>query len=463
IASIKGAYEGSKKVLAWAKEDGRNDDIKGQWQDVSDISPRLFQRCLNELQVSSSTDDGNDIDVEMYDEDTDTDTEEPDTHTVEFELTQLEQETVKLFSLFIQDVSQANQFLNSHSYLQVGNPCNNASRCVLDYDMDRIFQQEGLRNRDLKSKPATKLSLEVCSNSEDYKISQDLHYVWFSSNQYTAEQRKSKFWKHNKYLKENVKATSQWGHYLWTNSKDFIDDDIQQELESLGVEIRTLEELGLDKEQHQKLAAASYQFAEQKSFGLATDIARYLIIFKEGGVYIDADYQLFNVDGLEQIMCSYNSFFGVERGYDVRLGNGFLAAEGGNKIIEETIDLCYRNIFEGNKSPEYVKSPCTNSMKTIHTTGPITLSIAFTKHARPSEDLLLPYGYLNILDNNIEELTRNNKFCQNLNIWEKNHSKHSTQEICSSIGDRLATQDFSKSWQAGEIHYKSDCLSYGVD
>ncbi|NRA73868.1 MAG: hypothetical protein HRU36_03915, partial [Rickettsiales bacterium] len=55
IASIKGAYEGSKKVLAWAKEDGRNDDIKGQWQDVSDISPRLFQRCLSELQVSSST------------------------------------------------------------------------------------------------------------------------------------------------------------------------------------------------------------------------------------------------------------------------------------------------------------------------------------------------------------------------------------------------------------------------
>ncbi|NRA74159.1 MAG: hypothetical protein HRU36_05440, partial [Rickettsiales bacterium] len=53
VANIEYGYEGSKKVLAWTQEDSRGDAIKGKWKNVSDISPRLFQRCLNEIQISS--------------------------------------------------------------------------------------------------------------------------------------------------------------------------------------------------------------------------------------------------------------------------------------------------------------------------------------------------------------------------------------------------------------------------
>jgi mannosyltransferase OCH1-like enzyme len=372
-------------------------------------------------------------------------------------LIQTEEETVKLFSLFTQDVSIAKQFLISHPYLPVANPLANPfgqSTCIKDWDMDRIFLQESLQNNDLKQKLTSSLNLKQCNSNTDYAILPKLHYVWYSSGQYTAEQQKENFWKHNKFLEKNVKSTPQWDHSLWTNNKDYIDPEIRLKLQELGVSLNTLEELNLDEEKQKKLAVISYQFAEQKSFGVTTDLARYIVMFKEGGVYIDGDYELHNVPGLERLMCSYNSFFGVERGYDIRLGNGFLAAKADNKVIEEVMDLSYRNIFNNIESPDYIKYPCTNIMKVIHTTGPIALSLAFTKAAQPAEDLLLPYGYLNIFPSDKNMLNPNdNQFCDNLHTWETHHKKpYDTHDMCLLVGN-LATQEFTKSWQSGEIPY----------
>jgi hypothetical protein len=63
-------------------------------------------------------------------------------------------------------------------------------------------------------------------------------------------------------------------------------------------------------------------------------------------------------------------------------------------------------------------------MKVIHTTGPIALSLAFTKAAQPAEDLLLPYRYFNIFPSDKNMLNPNdNQFCDNLRTWETHHKK----------------------------------------
>ena len=369
---------------------------------------------------------------------------------------------VKLFSLFNnkEDIKSAKDFYSSHNELSVtsSNPCNKptGTMCVSDWDMDRIFQQESLDNNRLKNKPIMNLKKESCSSDQDFNIPKNLHYVWLSSTQYTDAYRKEKFPSHNKYLEENLDSTKGWNQYLWTNDSSFIPKDIREKLESKGVKILSLDSLSSSEDKSSSLLKAAQQFAEEKSFGLATDIARYLIIQEKGGVYIDGDYKLFNIDGLETLMCSYNSVFGVERGYDVRLGNGFLAADPNNNVIKEVIDLSYRNIFEGNSAPDYVKYPCTNIMRTLVTTGPVTLSVAFTKQVS-EKDALLPYGYLNILGENKSEIDSRN-FCDSLGAWEVSHSKkYNSAELCKEIGE-IAAQDFGKSWQlSGDIDYDLAC------
>ncbi|NRA74158.1 MAG: hypothetical protein HRU36_05435 [Rickettsiales bacterium] len=59
--SIEDGYEGSNIVLAWTQEAVRNGAIKEKWQDVSDISPRLFQRCLYELKEEGQLDNFSDL------------------------------------------------------------------------------------------------------------------------------------------------------------------------------------------------------------------------------------------------------------------------------------------------------------------------------------------------------------------------------------------------------------------
>ena len=214
-----------------------------------------------------------------------------------------EKNIVKLFSLLNKDLLGTKNFLSQHSELRdkVANPCFEKKKlkmCIKDYDMDRIFPQENLDNNNLKQKPLYNLDLSTCSDNSQLKIPKKLHYVWFSSNGYTDEtDQENKFKDHNKYLYENLYKTKGWDHYLWTNDEKLIPQSAKIELAAKGVKILSIDSLNTPDAttKVKSLIQASKQFAEEKLFGLSTDIARYLIMQKEGGIYIDGDYKLHSV------------------------------------------------------------------------------------------------------------------------------------------------------------------------
>ena len=206
---------------------------------------------------------------------------------------------------------------------------------------------------------------------------------------------------------------------LWINDPNKLPSNIRNQLMEEGVSINSLgtipsllidavnqghisEEEGKQYYERFKLV---YFFIEQSDWGSATDIARYLVIFLYGGVYVDGDYRIDNLEKIEKLMGTSDSFFGVERNRDVRLGNAFLASKKYGKVIKEA--LSYRNstafitkedpkhtIYPGNwstqETPDYINSD-DSSIGVICRTGPIALTIAFEKHKSEEETKMLEY------------------------------------------------------------------------
>jgi len=278
---------------------------------------------------------------------------------------------------------------------KVPHPCHH--RKIYDGDNEAIHNQEGLCYNELERRKAIKIDI---SQDSDFKIPKILHCVWLSRSVDSSSDRELKFPMHNPFFESNIKNTPTWTHYLWTNNLDYIPAQIKQWGEKYGVEVRDIRDLaGSDNhfaQQHHfsELIEKINEFAEQNEFGLATDITRYLAMHLYGGVYIDGDYKIDNLDGLEKIMRSYSSFFGIERYFDSRVGNAFLAAEKENPVIMKVAELVERNIMYPVTAPEYVNYAMSHEQSTLVQTGPIALSVAFNTAAREGQDLLLPYGYI---------------------------------------------------------------------
>jgi len=118
------------------------------------------------------------------------------------------------------------------------------------------------------------------------------------------------------------------------------------------------------------------------------------------------------------------------------------------------LNISYRNIFDSVNAPDYVQHPCTPVIRTIVTTGPITLSMAFYHKNDPNKDSLLPYGYLNLLEPD-KNYFSSGAFCDNLRgISSRTVDYSFSNEMCNDIG-HLAEQDFNKSWFSGDTAEKN--------
>lgn len=300
------------------------------------------------------------------------------------------------YNLFGKNAQQAKKIYEDYNLTnKVPHPCHH--RKIYDGDNQEIHNQEGLNYNDLERRKVIKVDL---SQGADFRIPKILHCVWLSRSAYSSSDREVKFSMHNPFFESNIESTQAWTHYLWTNNLDYIPAQVKLWGAQYGVEVRDLKDLtGSDNhfaQQHHfsELTEKINEFAEQNEFGLATDITRYLAMYLYGGVYIDGDYRLDNVDGLEKMMRSCSSFFGIERYFDSRVGNAFLAAEKENPVIRKITELVERNTIYPVTAPEYVNYAMSHEQSTLVQTGPIALSVAFNSAARTGQDLLLPYGYI---------------------------------------------------------------------
>jgi len=354
------------------------------------------------------------------------------------------EEFYKLFGIEAREAK--NIYIDNNLQGKVPDPCA-AHKKIVDNRDSAIYSQEGLSYEALGAKIQKTIQISI---DGDFKIPAILHHVWLSKASYSSDSRQIKFRLHNKFFQSNVKITSNWTHYLWTNDLSYIPNEVIKWCANHKVAIYDMTTIAASdnhfaqNHQFSTLAAKVKKLSEQQEFGLATDIARYLAIYLHGGVYVDGDYKISNTASLEKMMKSYNSFFGVERGYDVRVGNAFIAAEKESPIIAKVITLVERNILDQASAPDYVNYPNLHTQTTLVKTGPVALSVAFNSEARQDQDILLPYGYIYAMPG---DRTKKNQPCKK---WAKDN------DICneiSVIGDHL----FAQTWVLKKSDTDFDC------
>jgi hypothetical protein len=257
-----------------------------------------------------------------------------------------------------------------------------------------FFEQEGINYNDLKKRYLTSTHLPKTVEANSFKVPPKLNFVWLTSEE-EFKTKPAHFFKINTYIFHNTSTTSSWAHTLWTNNLNWIPAAAKEQLKANKIRLRSIDELALDNLKHQALRTLSKTYATQHKWGMASDIARDLVIYYEGGVYVDGDYKILNTTALENYMKSYRSFFGINdlnaATYDFfEVINAFMASEPRGKIIEEKLNLVHRNTMAIAKAPDYVKYPCYENEEVLFKTGPIALTIAFALK-QESSDVLLPY------------------------------------------------------------------------
>jgi hypothetical protein len=261
-------------------------------------------------------------------------------------------------------------------------------------DYKEYYAQEGIDYEKIRKRYFSAIELPKTIESNKFKIPKKLNFVWVTSNSRTKEENEKLFYKHNVYLFHNVKITQGWQHIIWTNNIDWIPDSAKEKLINKNIKIRSIEELDIKDAKHKDLRTLVKKYAIQSNWVMSSDIARDLVTYYEGGIYVDGDYQIFDHLQLESYMKSYRSFFGLYTIADeFEIVNAFLASEAKGVVIGKKLDLIYRNTIDIMNAPAYIKYPCDVNSGWLSKTSPLTLTIAFYLKAKTS-DALMPNCYL---------------------------------------------------------------------
>lgn len=314
------------------------------------------------------------------------------------------------YKMFREDTACATVIYNKQFALlkgQVVPPRYN--RCYTREDPE-FLAQEGFDYNEIKVKYMTE-KLPKANALGHFFIPRKLNFVWITSRAEFNEKPKA-FYRINKYLFHNISITPNWQHTLWVNDKSFVPASVRADLLAENVHIRSIDELPIKSPQHLDLKESIHEYASQDEWGMSSDIARDLVEYYEGGVYVDGDYKILDVQALEEYMQSYRSFFGafnlslkkplVESDRISFLNreipffellNAFIASEPRGSVISKKIDLTYRNIITPIEAPMYVQYPCNHNTLVLYSTGPQVLTLAFLL-VNTEQDAILPHCYL---------------------------------------------------------------------
>jgi mannosyltransferase OCH1-like enzyme len=296
-------------------------------------------------------------------------------------------------------------------YLKNKVPYPRHKKCYKRFNQN-FFQQEGINYKDLKSKYLSSTKLPKVIKSEIFRIPPKLNFVWFTSEK-EFKTKKNHFFKINAYIFHNTKITPHWEHTLWTNNIDWITPLVKKKLEAKNIQLRSIDELDIKNLKDEALKSLSKTYAKQHSWGLASDIARDLVEYYEGGVYVDGDYKILKPTELENYMKSYKSFFGINDFNNdqdfFEIINAFMASEQRGKVLRKKLDLDYRNTIDIVNAPDYIKYPCNITQETLFKTGPIALTVAFDLK-KDNSDTLIPYCSLFAMPNSYFTCFNKQKF-----------------------------------------------------
>jgi mannosyltransferase OCH1-like enzyme len=217
--------------------------------------------------------------------------------------------------------------------------------------------------------------------SENNKI---IHHIWVGS----ALPKPYEAWRDTWQEKHPL-----WTHILWTDH----DANFQY-----GNVITTEEELRneLADEQPKKLVVDITLFPLLKkdlietatNYGEKSDILRYEILFKFGGVYADTDLEC--LESLDQLHDQYDFYTGLApiRLWRIQAANGIIGSKPGHPIIE----YCLDNVVNREVYKKLDKCPgLYDGISIIAATGPglFTKAIYYGADQNNHRDVVLPPSY----------------------------------------------------------------------
>lgn len=219
------------------------------------------------------------------------------------------------------------------------------------------------------------------------KIPQIIHNIWFTSATNPIEPPERYVTWILDAERTNPKKHG-WRHILWVHDKRDLPKTMAL-LENQNIEVL---EMG-DFEGSVSHIQIVLKEIEAKKFGKASDVFRYMILKKMGGIYKDTDYRL--MQSCNVLTRLYDFFVGLEPMSNF-IGNAFIAAKPNHPVISGVLDLVVRN-YDRHKSPKYITEIKDNDgFKTILLTGPSALTTAVYKYGgRPGHvDIVFPPKFL---------------------------------------------------------------------
>jgi mannosyltransferase OCH1-like enzyme len=187
--------------------------------------------------------------------------------------------------------------------------------------------------------------IEQVAYKAESRIPKIIHHIWLGSPLPEKYKKFQESWKSNH---------PEWEYRLWTDAE--------------------VQALGLEKK-------AEYDAA--CNYGEKSDIARYEILYRFGGLYIDTDFECLQpFDVFHHCFDFYTSFVGD---YSVTLQNGLIGSVPGHPILRACIDRVHRGPFDKDSFADiWLRS------------GPGLLMQAFFDYAGRSGfiDVALPSNYV---------------------------------------------------------------------
>jgi hypothetical protein len=188
-----------------------------------------------------------------------------------------------------------------------------------------------------------------------------MHYIWFGPAMPILYQKWQKEWK---------KQHSEWKIICWT------EDLIKREFPN-----------GLYNQ-------TTFNYAKLfKNYAKMSDVLRYEILYRFGGLYIDSD--TINFENIENLHNSFDFYTGLEEiHYEVELGNGIIGSQKDHPILK----YCMEKIKEYETvAPDLSLWDSSNWViaevnDTLITTGPVMFTHAFwfQSNKNNNRDVVLP-------------------------------------------------------------------------
>lgn len=132
------------------------------------------------------------------------------------------------------------------------------------------------------------------------------------------------------------------------------------------------------------------QAYEAKKFAFVSDVARLMVVYEQGGIYMDTDVEV--LKPLDDLL-EHKAYMSFENDEHINTGQGF-GAEAGFSLLKEHIDI-YRIAQFVQEDGTYDQTPCTK-----YTTKLLTSKGLVTDGSKQVvEDLVVyPEDYFNPLD-----------------------------------------------------------------